>query len=73
MENFCRKVLVCDREPVWRSVAGRYCFVIGACMENCCRKLLFFDREPVWKTVKARYCFVRGSQCVELLQEGIVL
>ena len=29
VENCCREVLFCDIEPVWRSVLGMYCFVIG--------------------------------------------
>ena len=28
MEYCCRKVLFCDAEPVWRTVVGRYCFVM---------------------------------------------
>ena len=36
MENCCRKVLFCDVEPVWRTVAGRYCFV----MSSQCGELL---------------------------------
>ena len=59
MENFFRKVLFCDSEPVCITVAGRYSFVIkiqcgdllqggialcsGASVENCCRKVLFCD------------------------------
>ena len=89
MENCCRKVLFCDMDPVWRTVAGRYCFVIrsqcgeqlqevivllcGASVENCCRKVLFCDPELVWRTFSGRYCFVIGSQCLELLQGGIFL
>ena len=28
VENCCREVLFCDTEPVWRPVAGMYCFVM---------------------------------------------
>ena len=89
MENCCRKVLFCDVEPVWRTDAGRYFFVMRsqcgellqegivlscrASVKNCCLKVLFWDAEPVWRTVARRYCFVMLSQCGELLQDGIVL
>ena len=36
MENCFRKVLFSDAEPVWRTVAGRYCFV----MQSQCGQLL---------------------------------
>ena len=74
MDNCCRKVLSCDMElvsrtvasrycffdtePVWRTVDGRYWFVIrsqcgellqegivlccGASVENCSKKVCFF-------------------------------
>ena len=89
MENYCRKVLFCDAEPVWRPVAGRYCYLMrsqgeellkedivllcGSSLENCCRKILFCDVELVWRTVGGRYCFVKRSQCGELVHEGIVM
>ena len=57
MGKCCRKVFLCDAEPV----------------ENCSKKVLFCDTEPVCITVAGRYWFVIGSQCGELLQEDIVM
>ena len=89
MENWCRKVLFCDTEPLWRPVPGMYCFVIvsqcgellqvgivlclKANVENSCWRVLICDREKVWRNVAGRYWFLIGSQCGVLLQEGIVL
>ena len=39
MENCCRKVMFGDSEPVWRTVTGRYYFVIhsqgGELLQEC--------------------------------------
>ena len=58
MENTCRKVLFCDAEKVWRTVAGRY---------------IFCDTEPVWRTVAGIYSIVIESQCGDQFQEVNVL
>ena len=73
VENSWRKLLFSDREPVWNTVAGRYCFVMYSQLKNSCTKVLFCDAEPVWRFVAGRYGFVIFSQCGELFQEGMVL
>ena len=58
MYNCCRKVLVFDREPVWKTVGGRCCFVIGSQSGVLLQEDFFF---VIW------------IQCGDLLQECFVL
>ena len=73
MENCCRKVSFSNTELVWRTVEGRYCFVMLSKCGELLQEILFSVTEPVFSTVEARYCFLIWSQCGELLQEVIGL
>ena len=73
MANSCRKVYFCDVELVWRTVAGRYCFVMWRQCGELLQESIVFDAVPVWATLAGRYCFMIHSQCGELLQKVIVL
>ena len=72
METCCKKFLFCDTDPVWRTVAGRYCFVIQSQCLDLLQEGIGCDMEPVWRSVAGRYCFVIQSQCGELWQEAVV-
>ena len=51
MENCCRKILFCDAEPVWRIVAGRYCFVMRCQCGELLQADIVCDSLPVRRTV----------------------
>ena len=58
MEKCCRKLLFCDSEPLWKTVADRY---------------IFCDKEPVLRIVAGIESIVIEIQCGDVLQEVIVL
>ena len=51
MENYCRTVLFSDIEVLWRTVAGRYCFLIGSQYGELLKEGIVCVAEPVWGTV----------------------
>ena len=68
MEKFCRRVLFCDVEPVLRTVAERYSFVMWSKCGELLQEGIICDRETVWRIVARWYGFVVLRQCGELLQ-----
>ena len=71
MEKFCRRVLFCDLEPVLRTVAGRYGFVIRGQCQELLQVGIVFDTEPVWRTVSGRYCFLMRSSVENCVAETV--
>ena len=66
MANCCRKILFCHMDEMWRTVAGRYCFVIQSQCGDLLQEGIVCDMEPVWRSVARKYCFVIQNECGEL-------